>query len=245
MPRRMTPMADAPAEEGAERVPHDQRGRRRSAHPAARAALLGDQVPAGEAAEARRRPALLPARRYRAAAPDFRSAVYPGLYDQGRAAPAARGRRQLSDDIPPAAPDEREEAEAEAAQANLELPIPGIARPAGGQGPHAPRTGGRTAARGADAHAAGIGSAARPAALSLPLPHRLGAQAARRAAAGAGAGMRFGPRGRRGGTAAERGAGQQVARRGRAAAPGRRTGAENSASGRIAANGPQLSQTYS
>ncbi len=40
------------------------------------------------------------------------------------------GGGKLSDDIPPAAPEEREEAEAEAAQANLELPIPGIARPA-------------------------------------------------------------------------------------------------------------------
>src|SRR5271167_4092133 len=39
------------------------------------------------------------------------------------------GGGKLSDDIPPATPDEREEAEAEAAQANLELPIPGLARP--------------------------------------------------------------------------------------------------------------------
>src|SRR5271165_3163006 len=40
------------------------------------------------------------------------------------------GGGKLSDDIPPAAPEEREEAEAEAAQANLELPIPGLTRPA-------------------------------------------------------------------------------------------------------------------
>jgi DNA-binding transcriptional MerR regulator len=39
------------------------------------------------------------------------------------------GGGKLSDDIPPATPDEREEAEAEAAQANLELPIPGMVRP--------------------------------------------------------------------------------------------------------------------
>jgi DNA-binding transcriptional MerR regulator len=40
------------------------------------------------------------------------------------------GGGKLSDDIPPAAPDEREEAAAEAAQANLELPLPpGVARP--------------------------------------------------------------------------------------------------------------------
>ncbi len=40
------------------------------------------------------------------------------------------GGGKLSDDIPPATPDEREEAAAEAAQANLELPIPpGLARP--------------------------------------------------------------------------------------------------------------------
>jgi DNA-binding transcriptional MerR regulator len=36
------------------------------------------------------------------------------------------GGGRLSDDIPPPAADEREEAEAEAAQANLELPIPGL-----------------------------------------------------------------------------------------------------------------------
>jgi DNA-binding transcriptional MerR regulator len=39
------------------------------------------------------------------------------------------GGGKLSDDIPPATPDEREEAEAEAAQTNLELPIPGLVRP--------------------------------------------------------------------------------------------------------------------
>ena len=38
----------------------DQRGGRRTAHSTTRAAILGDQVPAGEAAEARRWPALLP-----------------------------------------------------------------------------------------------------------------------------------------------------------------------------------------
>ena len=36
------------------------------------------------------------------------------------------GGGKLSDDIPPPAPDEREDAEAEAAQTNLELPIPGL-----------------------------------------------------------------------------------------------------------------------
>ena len=80
-------------QEGAERLPHHQRGRRRAAHPAARAALLGDQVPAGQAAEARRRPALLPARTTSAAAPHLGPALHPGLHDQGRAAPVARGRR--------------------------------------------------------------------------------------------------------------------------------------------------------
>jgi DNA-binding transcriptional MerR regulator len=40
------------------------------------------------------------------------------------------GGGKLSDDIPPAAPDERAEAAAEAAQANLELPLPpGVTRP--------------------------------------------------------------------------------------------------------------------
>ena len=39
------------------------------------------------------------------------------------------GGGKLSDDIPPAAPEEREEAEAEATQVNPELPIPGLARP--------------------------------------------------------------------------------------------------------------------
>jgi len=39
------------------------------------------------------------------------------------------GGGKLSDDIPPATLDEREEAAAEAAQANLELPIPGLSRP--------------------------------------------------------------------------------------------------------------------
>jgi DNA-binding transcriptional MerR regulator len=48
------------------------------------------------------------------------------------------GGGKLSDDIPPATPDEREEAEAEAAQANLELPIPGLARPLVAERP--PRT---------------------------------------------------------------------------------------------------------
>jgi DNA-binding transcriptional MerR regulator len=45
------------------------------------------------------------------------------------------GGGKLSDDIPPATPDEREEAEAEAAQANLELPIPGLVRPPAGEKP--------------------------------------------------------------------------------------------------------------
>jgi DNA-binding transcriptional MerR regulator len=40
------------------------------------------------------------------------------------------GGGKLSDDIPPATPDEREEAAAEAAQAHLELPIPGLLRSA-------------------------------------------------------------------------------------------------------------------
>jgi DNA-binding transcriptional MerR regulator len=40
------------------------------------------------------------------------------------------GGGKLSDDIPPAAPEEREEAATEAAQANLELPIPGLGRSA-------------------------------------------------------------------------------------------------------------------
>ena len=48
------------------------------------------------------------------------------------------GGGKLSDDIPPATPDEREEAEAEAAQANPELPIPGLVR-APAPGERAPR----------------------------------------------------------------------------------------------------------
>ena len=72
--RRRTPTRTAgraQAEEGAQCLPHDQRGSGRTSYPAACAAVLGDQVPAGEAAEARRRPALLPAGRHRAAARGF------------------------------------------------------------------------------------------------------------------------------------------------------------------------------
>ena len=95
-------------EEGAERLPHDQRGGGRTSHPAACAALLGDEIPAGEAAEARRRSALLPARRHLPAAADFGSAVHSRLYDQGRAAPAARGRRPAVRRHPAAPADEQE-----------------------------------------------------------------------------------------------------------------------------------------
>jgi len=52
------------------------------------------------------------------------------------------GGGKLSDDIPPAAPEEREEAAAEAGQAALELPIPGLLPPPaphGGKPAHAPR----------------------------------------------------------------------------------------------------------
>ena len=45
------------------------------------------------------------------------------------------GGGKLSDDIPPATPDEREEAAAEAAQANLALPLPDPARPLAGEKP--------------------------------------------------------------------------------------------------------------
>src|SRR6185503_5660554 len=67
-------------------------GRARSA-PAC-AALLGIEIPAGEATEARRGPPLLPPGRCRAAAADTELPLRPGLYDQGRAEAAARGRAQ-------------------------------------------------------------------------------------------------------------------------------------------------------
>ena len=74
---------------------------RRARRGAARAALLGEQVPPGPAAQARRRPALLPARGRRAAAPDPLPAVRGRLHHQGRAEaaqgaapPGARGRQR-------------------------------------------------------------------------------------------------------------------------------------------------------
>ena len=74
-------------------VPDHQRGRRRPAYPPACAAFLGDAVCAGQAAQARWRPSLLPTRRHRPAAAHLRPALHPGLYHQGRAA-AAPGRRR-------------------------------------------------------------------------------------------------------------------------------------------------------
>ncbi len=51
------------------------------------------------------------------------------------------GGGKLSDDIPPATQDERDEAAAEAAQANLELPLPpGVARPPASASDKAART---------------------------------------------------------------------------------------------------------
>jgi DNA-binding transcriptional MerR regulator len=49
------------------------------------------------------------------------------------------GGGKLSDDIPPATPDEREEAAAEAAQANLELPLPGLTLAPSADKPARPR----------------------------------------------------------------------------------------------------------
>jgi DNA-binding transcriptional MerR regulator len=48
------------------------------------------------------------------------------------------GGGKLSDDIPPATPDEREEAAAEAAQTALELPMPGLPRPPAPAAAHPP-----------------------------------------------------------------------------------------------------------
>ncbi|CAA9211778.1 MAG: Transcriptional regulator PA2737, MerR family, partial [uncultured Craurococcus sp.] len=84
--------AVSPPPQGADRLPHHQRGGGRPAHPAARPPLLGDEIPPAQAVEARRRAALLPARGYRPAAPHCRPALHPGLHHQGRAAAAARGR---------------------------------------------------------------------------------------------------------------------------------------------------------
>ena len=58
------------------------------------------QVRPGEAAEARRRPALLPARGRRAAAPDPQPALRRRLHDQGRAAADARRRARRNGSRP-------------------------------------------------------------------------------------------------------------------------------------------------
>ena len=71
-------------------VPDHQRGRGRARRRAARAALLGEQVPAGPPAQARRRAALLPARGRRPAAPDPLPPLRGRLHHQGRAE-AAQG----------------------------------------------------------------------------------------------------------------------------------------------------------
>src|SRR5271157_2271688 len=91
------------SKEGTERIPNNQRGGRRTAYSAARPALLGDEVSAGEAVEAGRRATLLSSGRHCAAAADFRSAVHSGIYHQRRAAPATRGRRQTVRRYPPGA----------------------------------------------------------------------------------------------------------------------------------------------
>ena len=76
-------------------VSHDQRGRRRARSAGACAALLGIEISAAEAAEARRRPAVLPAGGYRAAAPDPAVPV-PGRLHDPRRAEAARARRRAA-----------------------------------------------------------------------------------------------------------------------------------------------------
>ena len=96
------------------RISHHQRGRRRPAHPAARAALLGDEIPPGEAAEAWRRPALLPARRHRAAAADFDLLYIQGYTIKGVQRLLREGGGRLSDDIPPPSADEQADDEHEA-----------------------------------------------------------------------------------------------------------------------------------
>ena len=103
-PPMMTAIPPASSQEGAERLPHDQRGRGRTSHPPARAPLLGNQVPPGEAAEARRRTPLLPARRI-----SLLRRISDLLYIQGYTIKGVQrllreGGGRLSDDIPPATP---------------------------------------------------------------------------------------------------------------------------------------------
>ena len=73
-------------------LPDNRRGGERSRAAGARAALLGDQVPADQAAEAARRAAILPAGGRGAATPDPQPALHRRLHHQGRAT-AAAGRR--------------------------------------------------------------------------------------------------------------------------------------------------------
>ncbi|CAA9212695.1 MAG: Transcriptional regulator PA2737, MerR family, partial [uncultured Acetobacteraceae bacterium] len=121
--------------QGAERLPHHQRGGGRPAHPAARPAVLGNQVPAAQAAEARRRPALLPAGRHIPAAPGERPALHAGLHHQGRAAApagrrAGRGHRRRRPRCPRAAGNRRFRPPRDPGRTGRHLGQP--ARPAGG-----------------------------------------------------------------------------------------------------------------
>src|SRR5262249_30315347 len=59
---------------------------------AVRAAILGDRVPVGEAAEDALPATSLPAARHRAPAADPPAALRPALHDRGGARPAARAR---------------------------------------------------------------------------------------------------------------------------------------------------------
>src|SRR5258708_5348028 len=72
-------------------VSHHRRGRRGPRPAGACAAFLGVEIPAAEAAEARRRAALLPARGYRAAVAHSRVLIPGRLHDPRRAEVAGRG----------------------------------------------------------------------------------------------------------------------------------------------------------
>ena len=83
------------AAEKRRRVSHDRRGCRRTRPSGACAAVLGNEVPAAQARETQRRPALLPAGRHPAAAPDPAMALSGRIHDPRRAAAAGEPRRRL------------------------------------------------------------------------------------------------------------------------------------------------------